>query len=213
MQSVNQIAQRGVNVDHCPNMVAALLTKHKTTGNPRLSILCKRSAWLTSMILLRTTCISSSGRCQIHRSNGHSGPLLEAWLQHFVLTNQLHALSSVNDPTAMLGPTSDNALAWCRVHNSVMAVNNAPSTHKCTHFSLTEREGIQKRFLCCSQVGPCRFIATLRHKNESPTVTSGVASPVLKEKKRSRRYSHGRRPRRRTRRPCGIKTNVSTETS
>ena len=48
--------------------------------------------------------------------NGQFKPLWVAWSQHSARTNQLHNLNNLNDPTAMLEPTSDNALAWCRVH-------------------------------------------------------------------------------------------------
>ena len=99
------------------------ITKHLTTSNPTLTILRERSDCIMAHIyfIIRSLPVSSC--------IGHFTPLSEAWLQHPVFTNELHNLRSLNDPPAMLDPTSDNAFAWCRVHRSVMVVHSAPSTH------------------------------------------------------------------------------------
>ena len=143
--------------------------------------------------------------------NGHFKPLRVAWLQHCVRTNQLHNMSSLNDPIVMLEPTSDNAFAWCRVHKSVMAVNNPPLTHKCDTFTHLQPNAKGYKNVVCTAAKWVHAVLSMRRAGQA---NKTVRPPfVSNATKRTRRYSHRCRPRRRTRRPWNNEARVSTMTS
>ena len=161
LQSDDQIAHSGVNADQCPKHGSCpRMPNHDETRDDWQSVApdtlqLQEMRWLNGKIVLCKSISSFNGRLK---------PLWPACL---------HNLSSLNDPTAMLEPTSDNALAWCRVHKSVTAVNNASSTLM-RHFytCATERQGIQERSVCCSQVDPCSFIDETCRANEQKCLTT-----------------------------------------
>ena len=138
------------------------------------------------------TYLSSSGRCHVSSCIGHFTPLWEAWLQHPVFTNELHNLRSLNDPPAMLEPTSDNAFAWCRVHRSCHGCPQCTvNTHKCETFTHLSPNANGYRDVLCAAAKWVHAVSWMRRAGQA---NKTVRPPVVSHaNKRSKRNSHGRR--------------------